>query len=126
MSKCIIWRMYFYFSKLVSISMDWLGYNDVVNTLLMKSANVNVQEPTSGNTPLHIASEKGYWSYIRIFYIYSTFMSLFNWSCTGFKKIVKYLIDHHADVNIINKNGNSSLYIALKRGNQITLLSFNK
>lgn len=37
---------------------------------------------------------------------------------TGFEDIVKYLIDNHADVNMTDKNGHSSLYIALKEGNQ--------
>lgn len=42
----------------------------------------------------------------------------FNFSHTGFKEMVKYLVDHDADVNITDKNGRSALYMALKGGNQ--------
>lgn len=36
----------------------------------------------------------------------------------GFESIVDTLIKHHADVNIIDKNGDSPLYIAFKKGNR--------
>ena len=41
---------------------------------------------------------------------------------TGFDKIVQYLIDKHADINIADKNGRSPLYAALKEGIHIDII----
>lgn len=46
--------------------LNYTGYLDVIKTLTEKNANVNFQEPTSGNTSLHIATVKG-WLSIKTF-----------------------------------------------------------
>merc|ERR1719510_793004 len=66
------------------------GHSKVVEILTSKySVKINIKDK-SGNTPLHIACEKGY------------------------REIVKILIDQKADITIKNINGNLPLHLACK------------
>lgn len=101
------------------------GHRSVVDLLLIHNASVNCQEPKNGNTSVLVAANGGDLNWnsrkkkpknpsahfdktlIRKFCAYA-----------GHLEIVNSLIQNHSDVNIVNNDGHSPLYFALKKGNR--------
>ncbi len=67
------------------------GDLESVQSILVGGANVNQQDPITGNTGLHYAA-----SYVR-------------------ENVVTYLIKNHADLNKTNRSGETPLLVRVKR-----------
>ena len=101
------------------------NYGDVVQSLLDKAANFNVQDK-EGCTPLHYATKKEYTDIVRALLdkgatpnikttkYFHTALHLA--ALTGHAGIVKMLLDKGADVNVQDKDGCTPLHYAAKKG----------
>ena len=100
------------------------GHKSVVDLLLIHNASMNCQEPKNGNTSVLIAANGGdlKWNSrkepkILQIHFDKTIIREFS-AYAGHLEIVYSLIQNHSDVNIVNNDGHSPLYFALKKGNR--------
>ena len=99
---------------------------DVIKGLVEKGANVNERDEKTGNTPLHMASQRGYTDVVEYLLSKGADVDAKNKDdetplhrvalASGKSDIIKLLLRKGADPNAKNKNGSTPLFVPSERG----------
>jgi len=104
----------------------WCGLHDIVQFLIVeRSQNVNARGFRHEETPLSVASRRGYSEVARVLLEHGadtetrdndTFSPLERSSNNGHVQVVRVLLENHADVNFLDENNLTALHFASSSG----------
>lgn len=96
----------------------WYGHYQIAKKLLDSGAKPNIAGTKDARftTPLNAAAKRKHKNIATLLIEYDATYTLHDVVLLGDYELVKKCIDKGCDINSVDKNGNSSLYLALKNG----------